>query len=99
MFDAARPAGRTAALPTIDPDRSLWARFVGRPLVGGNAGAAEIALADDTLSLVWQGRASQCRRWVPTSTWCRPTAMPVMHLLDGDGPAAYGECGRAAGTR
>ncbi|MBK8021152.1 MAG: beta-lactamase family protein [Chloroflexi bacterium] len=92
VFDALLDLpGEQPPLPTIDPDRSLWARFVGH-YVGGNAGAAEIALADDTLSLVWQGQtfamqamgADQYVVQTPDGT-----AMPVTFLLDGDGPAAY----------
>lgn len=74
------------ALPTIEPDRAQWHRFVGT-YVGANSGAAEVQRDGDTLSLIWQGQTLPMAAVEPTLYAAQMpdgNAMPVSFVADGD---------------
>jgi CubicO group peptidase (beta-lactamase class C family) len=83
--------GETPALPSIEPNRSQWSRFVGT-YVGANSGAAEIQQEGDVLSLIWQGQPLPLTA-VNAELYAAQTpdgsAMPVSFADDGDAPAEY----------
>ena len=79
------------ALTFIDPDRSLWDRYVGL-YVGANSGAAEITREDGVLVLQFQGQKlllNTVRPDLYTAQMPDGQYMPVSFMLEGEAPAKY----------
>ncbi|MBE2269775.1 MAG: beta-lactamase family protein [Anaerolinea sp.] len=81
----------TPPLPTIEPDRTLWDKYVGT-YVGANSGAAEIKREGDDLVLVWQMQPLPLSAVRP-GLYAAPSPvgghMVVSFMLEADAPAEY----------